>query len=284
MKKSFPWIASAALAVTTAIIPLTQFGTVYADGVGDHSALQVNAQGQVQGQADKDVGKLKGSTLVSLLTGGDQGKDGHDSGDVRGKQKGKGHKPAKAAVTAKTQSKSQVDALHKALQQLQADRKTESSLHKQLVKEARQYINLMQIAIVTGNTTVVQQGNTSIESILTQLRTALSAQHSEDADVDIEHHAEKHGDLQQSLNAVGAVDSRLQTKIKAMQAAVNELQTLVTQFQGELQANGTASNGTTGSGNTSGSASASTSTGSSNTGANSDGSVTITVTNSSSTN
>ncbi|CAM3852693.1 hypothetical protein [Alicyclobacillus pomorum] len=184
------------------------------------------------------------------------------------------HSEKKAVVDT---HKAQLNQLHAAIDQLHKDQKAEQAARQALLKQGQAYVQVMEQAIASGNATAVQAGNQGIQTILTDLKKALSTQADEDKQVKSSMEAGKHGDLARALQAVRTADNRVKAKTAAMQKAADELKNLVATLKSQLTSSKTVSGSTSGA-SASGSSRASTSTGSSKAVTN-EGNTTITINN-----
>ena len=108
--------------------------------------------------------------------------------------------------------------------------------HQQLVAAAHDYITALQNAVAAGDAPAVQSGPTQVESIISTLRQALSAQAQVQTDADTSTHEEQADNLTQALVTIQSAISREETKTAAMAASAKSLESLAQSIQNEVSA------------------------------------------------
>jgi hypothetical protein len=286
VKKSICALSTVLLTASAAAPFVLNTSVAYADD--NHGKAHVEATRHVDRDHDEDNQKLDQlltmfATAPTAPKAADDKEHAHAHGDKKAekdndkkaeKDNDNKHSEKKAVVDT---HKAQLNQLHAAIDQLHKDQKAEQAARQALLKEGQAYVQVMEQAIASGNATAVQAGNQGIQTILTDLKKALSTQADEDKQVKSSMEAGKHGDLARALQAVRTADNRVKAKTAAMQKAADELKNLVATLKSQLTSSKTVSGSTSGA-SASGSSRASTSTGSSKAVTN-EGNTTITINN-----
>jgi hypothetical protein len=286
VKKSICALSTVLLTASAAAPFVLNTSVAYADD--NHGKTHVEATRHVDRDHDEDNQKLDQlltmfATAPTAPKAADDKEHAHAHGDKKAekdndkkaeKDNDNKHSEKKAVVDT---HKAQLNQLHAAIDQLHKDQKAEQAARQALLKQGQAYVQVMEQAIASGNATAVQAGNQGIQTILTDLKKALSTQADEDKQVKSSMEAGKHGDLARALQAVRTADNRVKAKTAAMQKAADELKNLVATLKSQLTSSKTVSGSTSGA-SASGSSRASTSTGSSKAVTN-EGNTTITINN-----
>ncbi len=273
MKKSICALSTVLLTASATAPFVFNTSVAYADDIHGKTHVQAtcHAKGDHNKNADQKLDQLL--TMLAAAPTASKATDNakHHTHKKSEKDNYKKHTPKKAAVDA---HKAQLNQLQAAIDQLHKDQKAEQAARQALLKQGQVFVQVMEQAIASGNATAVQAGNQGIQTILVELKKALTTQGDEAKQVKSSMEVGKHRDLSRALQALRAADNRVKAKTAAMQKAADELKNLVATLKSQLTASKTVSGSTSGA-----SASTASKTSSSSSTVNNEGNTTITISN-----
>ncbi|GMA51572.1 hypothetical protein GCM10025857_29290 [Alicyclobacillus contaminans] len=240
MKSITRTISALALGASLTVPTVFSNGVVYADELHGNAHVNISGCATAKGASKADVEQFFQALHMKFAKG--HAPENTTSHHAKASDTTKG-KPAQAQQSAAVQA--EWTQLQKALQQLHQDLTTEQAAKQALVKAGQAYVQVMKQALSSGNAALIQSANQEIQSVLSQLKQALSEQRAEDSAVQTSTTEGQKGDLTRAIQAIEAADARVKQKTAAIQSATTKLQTLTQSLEHQLSSTGSDSSGNT---------------------------------------